>query len=143
MLRGPQMVDLLTPAQRSRLMSRVRAKDTKPELVVRRLTHSLGYRFRLHRRDLPGTPDLVFPSRRSVILVHGCFWHRHAKCSKTTTPSTRTKFWNDKFAANVSRDSNTRRALIDRGWRVLTIWECQTKDVVSLQRRITNFLNRQ
>lgn len=125
---------------RSWLMSRVRGKNTTPELVVRRTAHSLGYRFRLHRRDLPGTPDLVFVRKRAVIFVHGCFWHRHKGCSKTTTPKSRVEFWKNKFNANVRRDLRTRTDLETAGWRVLTIWECETVYIKSLAKRISAFL---
>jgi DNA mismatch endonuclease, patch repair protein len=126
--------------KRSALMARVRGKDTKPELVVRRIAHSLGYRFRLHTRALPGTPDLVFPRLRSIIFVHGCFWHRHLNCRRTTDPKTRVSYWQTKFRENVERDRRKRRELKALGWRVLTIWECQTLDTSKLERRLRNFL---
>jgi len=109
-------------------MSRVRAHDTKPERVVRSVLHSMGYRFRLHRSELPGTPDIVLAKFSTVILVHGCFWHRHAACPKATTPKTRTRFWAAKFQANKARDRRVRRKLIACGWSVITVWECQTVD---------------
>ena len=121
-------MDRVTPAQRSRNMSRVRGKDTGPELAVRRLAHRLGFRFRLHRKDLPGRPDLVFAKHRLVVFVHGCFWHRHEGCRRATRPSSRTDFWDAKFAATVARDAAQRRMLEDAGWRVLTLWECEVKD---------------
>lgn len=136
------MVDRLTPERRSRLMSKVRSRDTKPELLVRSLVHRHGYRFRLHRRDLPGSPDLVFSSRRAIIFVHGCFWHRHPGCRKATVPGTRREFWRKKFARNVKRDKIVRETLEQDGWRVLTVWECETRDVEKLGRRITYFLRR-
>ena len=123
-------------------MRRVRAADTKPELCVRRMAHALGFRFRLHRRDLPGTPDLVFPSSRKVIFVHGCFWHRHRGCSRTTTPKTRTSFWQEKFAANVARDVACVQELEERGWEVLVVWECETKDLPCLEKLLRTFLSR-
>jgi DNA mismatch endonuclease (patch repair protein) len=125
---------------RSQLMSRVRGRDTKPELVVRRLLHASGSRFRLHRRDLPGTPDVVLPRYRLAIFVHGCFWHRHHGCSKTTTPKTRAAFWNDKFDRNVARDQLNLRRLEASGWRHAIIWECETKDVTLLRARLTTLL---
>lgn len=131
------MVDRLSPARRSALMSKVRSKDTSPELRVRRLAHALGYRFRLHRRDLPGCPDLVLPSRRKVIFVHGCFWHRHPGCPKATTPKSRVAFWTAKFQRNVERDREAEAKLHSLGWKVRTIWECQTKDPEELQRLLT------
>lgn len=126
---------------RSALMSRVRAKDTKPELIVRGLAHGLGYRFRLHRRDLPGTPDLVFPKLRKVIFVHGCFWHRHRGCSRTTTPKTRAAYWKDKFRQNIKRDAAKETMLRSIGWDVLVVWECETFDPDSLTSRIAAFLS--
>ena len=113
--------------QRSALMSRVRGKDTKPEMVVRRLLHRLGYRFRLHRRDLPGSPDIVLPGRRAVVFVHGCFWHRHPGCRMASTPKTRTEFWLGKFARNVERDADHATALARTGWEVHVVWECETR----------------
>ncbi len=108
-------MDTMTPEQRSRLMSQIRSKDTKPELAVRSLVHRMGYRFRLHARNLPGTPDLVFSSRRKVIFVHGCFWHGHA-CQKGRRPQTRAAFWNEKIDNNRKRDRKSRRQLKKLGW---------------------------
>lgn len=125
---------------RSALMSRVKAKGTKPELNVRRLAHGLGYRYRLHRRDLPGSPDLVFPGRRKALFVHGCFWHRHQGCRKTTMPKTRAKFWQRKFDDNVRRDERVIAALRDLGWDVLVVWECETSDENLLRRTLIEFL---
>src|SRR5438045_1046286 len=116
-------MDIVTPAVRSRMMSGIRGKDTGPERIVRSAAHRLGLRFRLHVRTLPGRPDLVFPKYRTVILVHGCFWHRHG-CGLAAVPQTRTDFWMAKFAANVERDRNTRLRLEEEGWRVLEVWEC-------------------
>ena len=121
-------------------MSRIRSRDTAPELVVRRIAHGLGYRFRLHRRDLPGSPDIVFPRYRAVILVHGCFWHRHPGCKYASTPKTRTQFWETKFEKNVIRDGRAEAALRKMGWRVLVVWECETKDGEALASRIEAFL---
>lgn len=112
---------------RSALMSKVRGKDTDPEMRVRRTAHRLGYRFRLHRSDLPGRPDLVFPKLRTAIFVHGCFWHRHASCSRATMPKTRAEFWASKFARNVARDAAAVKALEAANWRVFIIWECETR----------------
>lgn len=108
-------------------MSRVGSKNTSPEIRVRRLAHAMGLRFRLHRKDLPGKPDLAFPKHRAVLFVHGCFWHRHPGCPKASTPKSRTEFWIAKFAANVSRDRRNEEALRAEGWRVFTIWECEVK----------------
>lgn len=121
-------------AQRSALMSRIRGKNTAPEMVVRRAAHRRSLRFRLHRRNLPGTPDIVFPRHRLVIFVHGCFWHRHEGCRRCTTPKTRVQFWSEKFRKNVERDRQNTTALEQAGWRVLTIWECQTRDERNLDK---------
>lgn len=117
------MVDRLTPDQRRLNMSRVRAKDTRPEMIVRRLLHSLGFRFRLHRRDLPGRPDIVLPHYQAAIFVHGCFWHGH-DCSLFRMPATRTDFWAAKIAANRRRDEDAVAGLHGMRWRSLLIWEC-------------------
>ena len=112
---------------RRRIMQRVRRRDTGPELAVRRFLHRAGYRFRLHDRRLPGSPDLVLRKHRTVVFVHGCFWHRHPGCRRTTTPKTRRDFWQTKFAANVARDAAAIRALETLGWRVVVVWECRTR----------------
>ena len=124
-------------------MSRVRAKNSSPEMKVRRLVHALGYRFRLHRRDLPGTPDLVFPVRRKIIFVHGCFWHRHPDpdCKLARMPKSRQEFWRPKLEGNRARDFRTEEALKNAGWGVMTVWECQLKDVASLENEIRTFLD--
>lgn len=127
--------------KRSALMGRVRGKNSKPEMVVRRLTHSLGYRFRLHCRNLPGTPDLVFPRLRKVIFVHGCFWHRHRGCYRTTTPKTRAGYWASKFERNIERDALKERQLRASGWDVLVVWECETFDSDVLADRLTAFFS--
>lgn len=131
---------ILAPDQRSRLMSRIRGKDTKPEVSVRRAVHALGFRFRLHRRDLPGSPDLVFPSRRKVIFVHGCYWHRHSGCRYAYTPKSNMAFWQSKFAANVTRDRLAISTLESLGWSVLVIWECEIQDAEALRVRLVEFL---
>jgi DNA mismatch endonuclease (patch repair protein) len=120
-------VDDLTPEQRKRCMSAIRGKDTKPELAVRRLVHSLGYRYRLHVRSLPGKPDLVFASRRKIIFVHGCFWHLHSRGCGARLPKSRLEYWKPKLEGNRKRDSQHLKALRAAGWDVLTIWECQAK----------------
>lgn len=122
---GTLAMDTLTPARRSEIMGLVKSKDTSPELAVRRIVHRLGYRFRLHRRDLPGHPDIVLPRLRSVIFIHGCFWHRHTGCPNTRMPKSRESFWSDKFRRNVERDRMARRRLRRDGWRVLIVWECE------------------
>lgn len=135
------VTDILTAAARSALMSRIRGRDTKPEITVRRLLHALGYRFRLHVADLPGRPDIVLPRYKAVILVHGCFWHRHG-CQWTYVPKTRQRFWRRKFDANEARDRKVVRALRSAGWRVLTVWECQLtpNSIEGLTVRIRRFL---
>lgn len=122
-------------------MSRVRCKDTKPEMVVRRLVHSLGYRYRLHKRTLPGRPDLVFAKRRKVIFVHGCFWHRHpVDCPLTRTPKTRLEFWKPKFEENRRRDLVNQAKLREMGWDFLVVWECQLKDLDAVEGVVREFL---
>ena len=108
-------------------MSRIKGRDTAPELKLRSLLHRAGFRFRLHVRDLPGKPDIVLPKYRAAIFVHGCFWHRHKGCRNATKPSTRTEFWQDKFDGNVERDRRNRAALEEAGWTVITVWECELK----------------
>ena len=121
------MVDRISPSKRSENMRAIRAKHTSPEKRVRSAAHSLGLRFRLHRKDLPGSPDLLFPNRRTALFVHGCFWHRHENCPRATTPKTNTEYWNRKFGDNIERDSRNRKKLEEDGWKVLVIWECETK----------------
>ncbi|MCC6294255.1 MAG: DNA mismatch endonuclease Vsr [Bryobacterales bacterium] len=134
-------MDTLSKEARSARMALVRGKNTKPEMTVRRLVHALGYRYRLHARTLPGTPDLVFPARHKVLFVHGCFWHRHGvRCSLTRLPKTRLDFWASKLEANRKRDDKNRRSLRATGWKVLTVWECQLKDSAALKSRINKFL---
>lgn len=136
------MTDRLTPERRSVLMSKVRSKDTSPELRVRRLAHALGFRFRLHRRDLPGSPDMVFPRLRKVVFVHGCFWHRHEDCSKASSPKSREAYWEEKFARNVDRDRCATAALAEMEWKVMVVWECEThpRDRAALADRLAHFL---
>jgi DNA mismatch endonuclease (patch repair protein) len=123
-------------------MSRIPQRDTKPEMRVRRLLHSLGYRYRLHRRDLPGKPDLVFGPRRKVIFVHGCFWHRHSggTCGSGGSPKSNSEYWTKKFDRNVARDAANIQKLVALGWRVHVVWECETKTVTALAPRLTAFL---
>ena len=135
------MTDHLTVRERSEVMSRIRGKDTKPEMLVRRLVHGMGYRYRLHAKDLPGQPDLVFRPHRKAIFVHGCFWHRHEGCSRSGIPTTRRDFWRRKLDGNVRRDRRNEASLRKDGWRVLVIWECQTKgDKSRLAEVIRDFL---
>lgn len=123
------MVDVVSPADRSRMMSGIQGKNTKPELTVRRMLFASGYRFRLHRRDLPGAPDIVMPGRKIAIFVHGCFWHMHQGCRFAKMPATRPEFWKAKLEANVERDRRAVEKLQPLGWRVLCVWECTTRDV--------------
>ena len=121
------MADVVDKATRSRMMSGIKGGHTRPELVVRRALHAAGFRYRLHAADLPGRPDIVLPKHRVVVLVHGCFWHRHAGCRFATTPATRRDFWSDKFERNMDRDARNRQALRAKGWRIATLWECSVR----------------
>ena len=134
------MADTLSPQERSRLMSGIRDKNTKPELLVRSLLHSMGYRFRLHRRDLPGNPDIVLPRHGVCIFVHGCFWHLHSKCKDARIPKTRTEWWRKKLEGNAARDNRHTAALRRHGWRVITVWECQTEKPERLVSRLQRLL---
>lgn len=136
------MTDTVTPERRSQIMANIRSKGMKPELIVRRLTHSMGYRYRLHRKDLPGKPDLVFPARRKVIFVHGCFWHQHADpaCKIARRPKSNLDYWLPKLQRNVERDAEHRDRLSALGWQVLVIWECEVKIAAGLPERIVEFL---
>lgn len=122
------MADVVGSATRSRMMSGIQGKNTKPELLVRKYLHGRGLRFRLHTKELPGRPDLVFPKFKAVVFVHGCFWHRHSGCKYATTPSSRVHFWTNKLSANVARDSYQIAALGRLGWHVLVIWECELRE---------------
>lgn len=135
------MADKLSPEARSALMSRIGAKDTLPEMSVRRMLHALGYRYVLHDKRLPGKPDLVFPGRRKVVFVHGCFWHGHS-CARGFRPSTNAAFWVAKIDGNRARDRRSLRAIRAQGWRVFTVWECevQAKKFEALRRRLVSFL---
>lgn len=132
--------DRLTPEARSAQMARIRKTNTKPEVIVRRIAHALGHRFRLHRRDLPGTPDVVFPRHRKAILVHGCFWHQHEGCRLARQPKSRLDYWLPKLARNVERDTASREALEKLGWQTLVVWECEVKDTGTLRERIRAFM---
>ena len=134
-------MDVLTKQQRQRNMRAIRGRDTRPEMFVRRLVHSMGYRYRLHGRGLPGRPDLVFASRKKVLFVHGCFWHRHRCKYGRVVPATRRRFWLEKLQKNVVRDRRVRRQLRALGWESLTIWECQLKQQDRLSNRMRSFLD--
>lgn len=123
-------------------MSRVRAKDTTPEMVVRRMLHAAGYRYRLHTRDLPGKPDIVFPARRKVVFINGCFWHRHRDCALARLPKSRIEFWTEKLERNRERDERNAEALQALGWDVLTVWECEIRNPAALMPRVVAFLER-
>ncbi|MBD8532100.1 MULTISPECIES: very short patch repair endonuclease [unclassified Massilia] len=134
------MVDSISAAMRSDIMSRVRSKGTRPEMLVRRMIHGAGFRYRLHVRGLPGSPDLVFSGRRKVIFVHGCFWHSHPACQHARIPKSRVDFWMAKLSANKARDERNVHALVDAGWRVMVLWECELRDP-ELMTRIGEFLS--
>lgn len=133
------MADWLTPAQRRHVMQSVKSKNTGPEMAVRRIVHGLGYRYRLHKKGLPGRPDLVFAGRKKIIFVHGCFWHAH-DCRYGRAPSSRQEYWLPKLKRNKERDRENRSALEALGWKVLTVWECEIKDTTALVKRLTEFL---
>ena len=122
--------------QRSRNMSAIKSKNTKPEIKVRKVLHSMGYRFRLHSKDLPGSPDIVLPKYKTVIFVHGCFWHRHENCKYASIPKTRQEFWNKKFKTNIERDLEIQDKIKNLDWRSVVIWECETKNMENLRDKI-------
>ncbi|SRR5581483_409859 len=133
-------MDLVSSSRRSEIMSRIRSSDTGPEMQVRRMLHALGYRYALHRRDLPGVPDLVFPSRRKIIFIHGCFWHQHKGCIDGRIPKSRVSFWRSKLQRNVERDRRNISKLRRTGWKVMSVWECDTAKIGSMRKRLTRFL---
>lgn len=134
------MVDTLSPKERSERMSRIRGKDSTPEMKLRRLVHGLGFRYRLHSKALPGTPDLVFPAKHAVIFMHGCFWHRHEGCKLARLPKSRLDFWEEKLESNKRRDLCHHQQLFELGWRVLVVWECQLNDTANVSRIVQDFL---
>lgn len=134
------MVDTVSADERSRIMSLVKGKDTSPEMYVRRLVHSAGFRYRLHDAKLPGKPDLVFPRKRKVIFVHGCFWHRHEGCSLARIPKSNQEYWLVKLEGNKARDETNLRRLHDAGWHTLVVWECELRDLDALALRLRSFL---
>jgi DNA mismatch endonuclease (patch repair protein) len=134
------MSDVFTKAKRSEVMSRIRARDTRPERAVRSMLHRMGYRFRLHRADLPGKPDIVLPRHKTVILVHGCFWHRHEGCRFAYTPKSRAEFWIKKLESNVVRDRQVKENLSKLGWHVITVWECELRSPDQLSKRLAETL---
>lgn len=133
-------MDRLTPERRSALMRNVKGKNTTPELAVRRMLHRLGFRFRLHRKDLPGKPDIVLPSRRKIVLVHGCYWHGH-DCRYGRLPKSRLEFWGPKIEANRARDARNLAELEEQGWTVLVVWQCETRNPATLEKRLIDFLS--
>lgn len=134
------MPDVYDKATRSQVMRSIGSRDTKPEMHVRRALHSMGYRFRLHRADLPGTPDIVLPRHRMVIFVHGCFWHQHEGCKRSERPASNSAYWQRKLTRNMERDQLNRRALETAGWRVVTLWECEIATTKNLARLLTERL---
>ena len=135
------MVDTVSPEIRSRIMARVKSKGMKPEMAVRRLLHGLGYRYRLHKSDLPGKPDMAFPSRRKVVFVNGCFWHNHAGCPRVRIPATNREYWTAKLERNQARDERNLALLAEQGWAAMTVWECELRDMPTAAERLTGFLD--
>lgn len=135
------MTDTITKAERSKVMSKVRSRDTKPEWILRCGLHRLGFRYRLGNTKMPGRPDLVFPKFHAAVFVHGCYWHRHPGCKNATTPKSNVAFWEEKFARNVARDRRTQQTLEALGWRVLVVWECElAKETVDTIQRVARWL---
>lgn len=134
------MTDTLTHQERSRCMALVRSTDTKPELLVRRMLWRMGFRYRVHMRDLPGKPDIVFRKRKKAIFVNGCFWHMHEGCARGRLPKSRLEFWVPKLVGNKARDARNLKSLVEAGWSVLVIWECETKNGAALEERLRRFL---
>jgi DNA mismatch endonuclease, patch repair protein len=133
-------VDIFNKAKRSWIMSHVKSKDTKPEILIRSIVHRLGFRFRKYQSDLPGKPDIVLAKHRKVIFIHGCFWHGHKKCSRSSRPQSNKSFWIEKLDKNIERDKKNKRDLESQNWKVLIIWTCETKNILKLQNKIVNFL---
>lgn len=134
-------MDRISPARRSANMAKIRSRDTKPELAVRRLVYRMGYRYRLHAPRLPGRPDLVFSLRKRVIFVHGCYWHRHRRCRFAYLPKSNVEFWRKKFKSNTARDTWVNKELAQLGWEVLTVWECEVRDLEGLRTKLARFLD--
>lgn len=135
------MADTVSRTKRSEMMSSVKQRHTKPEITVRKILHRHGFRFRLHNKKLPGTPDIVLPKHKAVIFVHGCFWHQHGGCRKSRRPTSNIEFWDEKLDKNIARDNQKESELINSGWKVLTIWDCETKNEDSLVEKVENFLH--
>lgn len=134
------MSDVFPKEKRSWIMSRVKGRNTKPELLVRSIIHRMGFRFRIHSRSLPGSPDIVLPRHAKIIFVHGCFWHGHAQCARSRRPLTNASFWKEKLDANIARDGRSRKALSWMGWKVLVVWECETRKPEKLLRKLERYL---
>jgi len=134
------MTDVFSKVKRSEIMRKIKGANTVPEMLVRSMIHRMGYRFRLHSKELPGRPDIVLPKHRKVIFVNGCFWHRHYRCNRATLPDTNKTFWEKKIDRNVERDKEVRKKLRAQGWKVLTIWQCQIKNPTKMRRKIESFL---
>ena len=134
------MADVFTPEKRSQIMSSIRGKDTKPEMVIRRLLHCVGYRFKVHANGLPGKPDLYFSSRKKAIFVNGCFWHGHEKCRRASLPKSNRKFWREKIRNNIRRDVETRKELATIGVESFVVWECELTDIDSVAKNLKGFL---
>lgn len=133
-------MDVFSREKRSQIMSRVSGRNTKPEIAVRSLLHNMGYRFRLHRKDLPGKPDITLPKYKKVIFVHGCFWHGHADCPRSKRPTTNQDFWREKLDKNIERDKSAVKALKQLGWEVMTVWSCEVNDTNKLITKLLSFL---
>jgi DNA mismatch endonuclease, patch repair protein len=136
------MPDVFSKEKRSRIMSRIKGKDTKPEKLVRSLLHRMGYRFRLHVRDLPGNPDIVLPRHRKIVFMNGCFWHGHPNCKRAKLPETNRPFWEEKIGKNMKRDRSTLRKLRKTGWRVLVVWQCEMRDKTMLENSLRRFMEK-
>ena len=134
-------MDIFTKAERSRIMSLIRSQDTKPEIIVRKIAHRMGHRYRLHDKNLPGCPDIIFKSRKKVIFVHGCFWHLHKNCPNSNMPKSRKSYWWPKLKRNAERDKQAKRKLWRMGWKLIVIWECELSNHSLLERRIKKFLS--
>ena len=137
------MSDVFSKVKRSRIMSRVKGRDTKPEILIRSFVHRMGFRFRVHRRDLPGNPDIVLPRYKKAIFVHGCFWHGHKRCRRSKRPTTNEQFWNKKLDGNIERDKRFRRRLHQMNWEVLVVWQCEIRNPEKLLRKLEGFLHDQ